>query len=47
MTSDRYFQNIVQKIDVQPIDDIYKTYIENNIRFLKYGNKNVILITIY
>ena len=46
LTSDRYFQRIIQLINSQPIDDMYKTYIGNNIRFLKYGGKNVIILKI-
>lgn len=46
LSSDRYFQKIIQLIELQPIDNIYKTYIGNNIRFLKYGGKNVVIFKI-
>lgn len=46
LPADRYFQKIIQLIDRQPLDDIYKTFIGNNIRFLKYGGKNIILFKI-
>lgn len=46
LPADRYFQKIIQLIERQPIEDIYKTYIENNIRFLKYGGKNIIIFKI-
>lgn len=46
LTADRYFQKIIQLIERQPIDDIYKTYIGNNIRFLKYGGKNIIIFKV-
>lgn len=46
MTADRFFQNIVQKIEMQPISDSYKTYIGNHIKFLNYGGKNVIILKI-
>ena len=46
LPADRYFQKIIQLLEQQPIDDIYRTYIGNNIRFLKYGGKNVIIFKI-
>lgn len=46
LTADRYFQKVIQLVERQPIDDIYKTYIGNNIRFLKYGGKNIIIFKI-
>lgn len=46
LPADRYFQKIIQLIDQQPIEDIYKSYIANNIRFLKYGDKNVIIFKV-
>lgn len=46
LPADRYFQKIIQLLDQQPIDDIYRTYIGNNIRFLKYGGKNVIIFKV-
>ncbi len=46
MTPDRYFQRIVQLIDKQPIDEEYKSYIGNNIKFLKYGDKHVIILKV-
>lgn len=41
---DRYFQMLIQKIEKQPIDDKYKSLISNNIRFLDYGGKMVIIL---
>jgi len=41
---DRYFQMIIQFIDKQPIEDKYKSQITNNIKFLDYGGKRVIII---
>lgn len=46
LTADRYFQKVIQLVERQPIDDIYKTYIGNNIHFLKYGGKNIIIFKI-
>lgn len=46
LTADRYFQKVIQLVERQPIDDIYKTYIGNNIRFLKYGGKKIIIFKI-
>ena len=46
LPADRYFQKIIQLLEQQPIDDIYRTYIGNNIRFLKYSGKNVIIFKI-
>ena len=46
LSKDRFFQTIVQKIKQQDIDYKYKSYITNNIRFLKYGNKDVLILEI-
>lgn len=41
---DRYFQKIIQKIEKQPIEEKYKSQITNNIKFLDYGGKMVIIM---
>lgn len=46
LTADRYFQKIVQGINNQPIDEEYKTYIGNAIKFLRYGDKSVIILKV-
>lgn len=46
LSPDRYFQKIIQLLEQQPIDSIYKTYIGNNIRFLKYGGKNIVIFKV-
>ncbi len=43
---DRYFQKIIQKIKAQPIEEDYKTEILNNIRFIDYGGRKVIVMKI-
>ncbi|MDU1453805.1 MAG: DUF262 domain-containing protein [Paeniclostridium sordellii] len=43
---DRYFQKIIQKIKMQPIEEDYKTEILNNIRFIDYGGRKVIVMKI-
>lgn len=43
---DRYFQKIIQKIKIQPIEEDYKTEILNNIRFIDYGGRKVIVMKI-
>ena len=46
LDDDRYFQHITQKINSQPIDDDYKSEILNNIRFIDYGGRKVIIMKI-
>lgn len=46
LSADRFYQKIIQMIDQQPIDNIYKTYIGNHIRCLKYGGKNIIIFKV-
>lgn len=46
LSLDRYFQTIIQELDKQPIEEDYKAYIGSNIRFLKYGEKNVIVFKV-
>ncbi|MCY6482807.1 DUF262 domain-containing protein [Clostridium aestuarii] len=41
---DKYFQKVIQKIDAQPIEKKYKSQITNNIKFLDYGGKRVIIM---
>lgn len=43
---DRYFQKIIQLIDKEPIEEKYKSQITNNIKFLDYGGKRVIIMKI-
>ena len=46
LSADRYFQRLIQLINNEPIDDAYKGYINKNIRFIKYNNKNLIVLKI-
>ena len=43
---DKYFQKIIQKIKNQNIEEEYKTEILNNIRFIDYGGRKVIVMKI-
>ncbi|MCI9076635.1 MAG: DUF262 domain-containing protein [Dorea sp.] len=46
MPADRYFQKLIQILDKEPIDDEYKSYIGNNIRFMRYGEKDILILRI-
>lgn len=46
ISADRYFQKLVQILDKEPIDEKYKSYIGNNIRFIDYGGKSVLIMKI-
>lgn len=46
ISSDRYFQKLIQILDKEPIDEKYKSYISNNIRFIDYGGKSVLIMKI-
>lgn len=43
---DRFYQNIVQKITQSSLDYEYQKYILNNIKFLSYGEKMVLILSI-
>lgn len=45
-SADRYFQKLVQILGKEPISDEYKSYIGNNIRFLQYEKKLVLIMKI-
>lgn len=46
ISSDRYFQKLIQIIEKEPIEKKYKSYIGNNIRFLRYGDKDILVMRI-
>lgn len=46
MPADRYFQKLIQILEKEPIDDEYKSYIGNNIRFMRYGEKDILIFRI-
>lgn len=46
LTADRYYQNLIQQIRQMPIDPAYASYICKNIKFIRYGEKNVIILKI-
>lgn len=44
--SDSYFQKIIQKIENQKIDQNYKKYIQENIKFFEYGGKHILVFKV-
>lgn len=46
ISADRYFQKLIQILDKEPIDEQYKSYIGNNIRFIDYGGKSILIMKI-
>ncbi len=44
--ADRYFQKLIQILEKEPIDDEYKSYIGNNVRFMRYGEKDILILRI-
>lgn len=46
MPADRYFQKLIQILEKEPIDDEYKSYIGNNVRFMRYGEKDILILRI-
>ncbi len=46
MPADRYFQKLIQILEQEPIDDEYKSYIGNNVRFMRYGEKDILILRI-
>lgn len=43
---DGYYQFIINKIKNIDIDDLYKSYILNNIKFLNYGGKMIFIFKV-
>ena len=46
LSADRYFQKLIQILEKEPIDENYKSYIGNNIRFMRYGDKDILVMRI-
>lgn len=46
ISADKYFQKLIQILDKEPISDAYKSYIGNNIKFLQYGDKLVLIMKV-
>lgn len=46
VSADRYFQKLIQILEKEPIEEKYRSYIGNNIRFLRYGDKDILLMKI-
>lgn len=46
LSADRYFQKLIQILEKEPIENKYKSYIGNNVRFLRYGDKDILLMKV-
>jgi len=46
ISADRYFQRLIQIIEKEPIEEKYKSYIGNNIKFLRYGDKDILVMRV-
>lgn len=46
VSADRYFQKLIQILEKEPLEEKYRSYIGNNIRFLRYGDKDILLMKI-
>lgn len=40
------FQKLIQILEKETIDDEYKSYIGNNVRFMRYGEKDILILRI-
>ena len=46
LSADRYFQKLIQILEKAPIEEKYKSYIGNNIKFLRYGDKDILVMKV-